>query len=92
MLVECHDVFSELGIADLDSARLMEWIHKGRAGEPLTVVSPVCPDYATEKSLDGRIHYTFNGVNGGIGLAAKRLYESLPRIDTLFRVASTATG
>jgi len=61
-------------------ALLRDWFDEARRGCPVTVVSPVCPDYAWAKTTDGQARYTFDGLNSGIGLVATRLYASVPAI------------
>ena len=58
-------------------ARFAETLHKGLAGERVTLVSPVCPDYGFE-SKNGRFRYTFEQLGDGIGLVAGRVVKTLP--------------
>jgi len=86
-LARCNAVFRREGVVRMSEVHqrwLCEWLGRGRAGKPLTIVSPVCPDYAAEKGGDGPFRFTFEGLNGGIGLAARRLFESLPALHDLF--------
>jgi hypothetical protein len=83
----CRDVFQQEGVAPLASENLQQllgWIEKGRDGEPVTVVSPVCPDYSVESSDDRQRRYTFDKLNSGIGPMAALLYRSLPKLHALF--------
>lgn len=87
LLKLCTEAFRREGVAPVSGgnlARLLDWISKGRAGETLTVVSPVCPDYASERDDSGIQRYSFRGVGGGIGLAGQRVYASMPALDALF--------
>jgi hypothetical protein len=64
---------------------IVDWLKRGLAGEPLTIISPVCPDYAVEDGEAACHRFTFSGVGTGIGVTAKRLFESLPVLSQLWR-------
>lgn len=64
---------------------LLRWIEQGRAGEPLAIVSPVCPDYSVENAADQQRQYNFEKLDSGIGPMATRLYRSLARLHASFR-------
>lgn len=59
------------------SSELAIVLRRGLAGEAVTIVSPVCPDYAFE-SHNGKYRYTFSHLGDGIGLVAGRLVKTLP--------------
>jgi hypothetical protein len=91
----CRSVFDREGVVRLpeeSQMRLCEWLAKGREGKPLSIVSPVCPDYAAEENAQGRYRFTFESLNDGIGLAAQRLFESLPALRDLFAEIIGATA
>jgi hypothetical protein len=85
---ESYAVFEEEGVASVagDNLQLLRgWIEKGRAGEPLAVVSPVCPDYSVESADDRQQRrYTFDRMSTGIGPMAAVLYRSLTRLHAVF--------
>lgn len=75
------DVMVEEGIVtptEETMSRLANWLRRGFAGEKLTVVSPVCPDYETVEGALARHRFTFDGLGAGIGVTARRLLRSLP--------------
>lgn len=57
--------------------RIFNWIFKGLDGLPLTLISPVCPDYSYEM-VDGFPRYTFDTLGGGIGIVAQSVLNVLP--------------
>jgi hypothetical protein len=83
----CREVFQQEGVAPLASEnlqQLLRWIEKGRGGESVAVVSPVCPDYSVECADDRQQRYTFDRLNSGIGPMAALLYRSLPKLHAVF--------
>lgn len=83
----CLEVLYAEGACRLDAAdlhRLGLWLAKGIRGERLTLVSPVCPDYACTPGESRQYRFTFEGVGSGVGLAAARLFESLPALLALW--------
>jgi len=60
------------------SSELARVLRRGLAGEAVTIVSPVCPDYAFERH-NGKYRYTFSHLGDGIGLVAGRLVKILPK-------------
>lgn len=74
-----------------------QWIAKGLAGERLTIISPVCPDYATEpvepdpqRPCSGpyaarRHRFTFKGLGTGIGVTAAHLFQALPDLHAVLK-------
>jgi hypothetical protein len=81
-------VFGSVGMVrgDLEHERAVGlWLEKGLGGEPLTIVSPVCPDYAVEDGSVAVHRFTFDGVGDGIGITARRLFEALPPLHDLLR-------
>lgn len=71
----------------LDMEKIVGWLEKGLQGEPLTLFSPVCPDYSVEKLKEGPIfyRYTFNELGSGVGLVAKHLLKILPFLSKTFK-------
>lgn len=65
-------------------ARFAETLAKGLAGEVITLVSPVCPDYGYENK-NGRLRYTFEQLGDGIGLVATRVVNTLPSMQAVLR-------
>lgn len=68
------------------AAEVMEvvaiWLTRAMAGEPSTVCSGVCPDYATDATNDPsrpRV-YTFNGLGSAVGLVAGRVAAAVPKL------------
>jgi hypothetical protein len=66
---------------------IVTWLQKGLQGEPLTLISPTCPDYSVEKIENSPYpyQYTFNELGSGIGIVAKRILEALPSLNKFFR-------
>lgn len=71
----------------------VSWLNKGLQGEPLTIISPVCPDYSTENIEDEqsncsiepgmvakRHRFTFEGVGTGLGVTATHLFTAMPSL------------
>lgn len=71
--------------------RVMEavrhWWTKAHAGHPSTIVTPVCPDYATRETDDPLCPraYTFDGLGDGIGYVAERALAALPKLWAFFQ-------
>lgn len=63
-------------------AVVAELLLKGLAGEEITLISPVCPDYGYEKVKDG-FRYTFDELRDGVGLVAGRVVGVLPHLQDL---------
>lgn len=82
------DTLREAGFVDPSEAemsRVVDWLDRALAGEPSTIVSPVCPDYAVEDGNAAKHRFTFRGVNSGIGVTASRLFDALPLVSRLLR-------
>lgn len=82
------DTLREAGFVDPSEAemsRMVDWLERALAGEPSTIVSPVCPDYAVEDGNAAKHRFTFRGVNSGLGVTASRLFEALPAVSALLR-------
>jgi len=86
LAAEMGEVLQELNFhlpkSDYFSA-LAQVLAKGLAGEEITLISPVCPDYSFEKKGD-KFRYTFDKLGDGIGLVARRIVNTLPGITALF--------
>ena len=83
----CKSVFQAEGVcpmSDEDLLRLQRWIEKGRRGEPLSILSPVCPDYSAAAGESRKFRFTFDSVGTGAGLACLRLFQSLTALHKLF--------
>lgn len=65
-------------------ARFAQALAKGLAGETITLVSPVCPDYGYENK-NGRLRYTFEHLGEGIGLVAGRVVKTLPDLQAVLK-------
>jgi hypothetical protein len=63
---------------------VVTWIERGLSGEPLTVISPICPDYKAHNVGGNVYRYTFDGVGDGIGVVGKRLIMTLPKVQKIF--------
>lgn len=82
------DVFEREGgvtPSDADLTRLVCWIRLGQAGQQVSIVSPVCPDYETVPGSNAAHRYTFNALGDGVGVTAARLLAALPALHHLFR-------
>jgi hypothetical protein len=85
-----REMWDRLGFMDVSPGQkgeIANWIGKGLQGKPLSIVSPVCPDYATEiidpGASDGphkRHRFTFDGIGTGLGVTATHLFEILPEL------------
>lgn len=83
----CQSVFRQeqvVPLLDIDSVRLERWIAQGLRGEPLTIVSPVCPDYSAAAGDTHQYRFTFESVGTGAGLSCTRIFESLAALRRLF--------
>ena len=77
-----------------DISSFETWIKKGLAGEKLTIISPVCPDYAAiripssqtsqAKPCAIRHRFTFDNLGTGLGVTAQHLMHTLPTIQNFF--------
>ncbi len=65
--------------------RVVQWLERGLAGEQLTMVTPVCPDYEAKEVASNLYRYTFDKLGSGIGVVAKRFLGILPLLDEVFR-------
>ncbi|KQP20517.1 hypothetical protein [Pseudorhodoferax sp. Leaf267] len=63
-------------------AVVAELLLKGLAGEQITLISPVCPDYGYE-TVTGGFRYTFDELRDGVGLVAGRVVGVLPHLQDL---------
>ena len=63
-------------------AVIADLLLKGLAGEEITLVSPVCPDYGYVQIRD-KYRYTFDELRDGVGLVASRIVHVLPRLQDL---------
>jgi hypothetical protein len=63
-------------------AVIVDLLLKGLAGEEITLVSPVCPDYGYVQVRD-RYRYTFDELRDGVGLVAGRVVGVLPSLQDL---------
>ena len=92
-----EQVFTFLGIKyiNADRASFDAWLKKGLNGERLTIVAPVCPDYAaitieepiidSSENLKARRHrFTFDDLGAGLGVTASYLIQALPLLKDLF--------
>jgi hypothetical protein len=87
LIEQCTAIFQNQGVcplADEDLLRLQRWIEKGQRGEPLAIVSPVCPDYSAAPGESRKFRFTFESVGTGAGLACLRLFQSLTALRNLF--------
>ena len=87
LVVDLEQAFERLSFtqsAPHFMARFAETLVKGLAGETVTLVSPVCPDYGYE-NRNGRLRYTFDYLGEGIGLVAKRVVKTLPDLQAVLK-------
>lgn len=87
VLNRCMDLLAREGACSLEQdeiQRFASWLGKGLEGEPLNLVSPVCPDYSYTEGESRKFRFTFESVNSGIGLAADRLLQSMPALRALW--------
>ena len=59
-------------------------LQKKRTGEKLIIITPCCPDYSNEKK-NNKYEFTFNSIEDGQGLVAKRLFENIEDIKIFFK-------
>jgi len=88
LLSKCLSILEQEGackLSDENIQRFSDWIAMGQAGLPMTIISPVCPDYSFIKGENRTYRFTFETLNGGAGLSGLRLYESLAVLHDLFR-------
>lgn len=87
LVVDLEQAFKRLSFAQSAPhfiARFAETLAKGLAGEVITLVSPVCPDYGYENK-NGRLRYTFDYLGEGIGLVAGRVVKTLPDLQAVLQ-------
>lgn len=87
LVVDLEQAFKRLSFAQSPPhfiARFAETLAKGLAGEIVTLVSPVCPDYGYENK-NGRLRYTFDYLGEGIGLVAGRVVKTLPDLQAVLQ-------
>lgn len=75
--IDAHCVLPERDVVPA----IVEWLARAAAGEPSHVMTVVCPDYA----VDAQGRYTFQQLNGGIGLVAQRALQLLPEFWQMLR-------
>jgi hypothetical protein len=83
----CKNVFQTQGVCPMSDEAMLSlqrWIEKGRRGEQLSIVSPVCPDYSATEGESRKFRFTFDSVGTGAGLACLRLFQSLTALHKLF--------
>lgn len=68
---------------DLD--RVVGWLEKGLDGNPLTVVTPVCPDYEAEELDTNVFRYTFDNLGSGVGVVARRFLGVLGELSEILK-------
>jgi len=101
MADELRALFHDIGVVTptrTDLGAVVDWIERGLAGEPLTIVSPVCPDYAVEPideaaggfGTDGRLkarrhRFTFRDLGTDVGVTAAHLFGALPRLHDVLK-------
>jgi hypothetical protein len=84
----CTEIFSSedaCSVADPGLLEFLNWVRRARNGQRASMVSVVCPDYATSVDERGQPCYAFGGLNEGIGRAAQRLYPALSVLHRLIR-------
>jgi hypothetical protein len=64
--------------------RLLNWLKLGLTNEPLTIVTPLCPDYEAEKVTGQFFRYTFDKLGSGIGVSGTRYLRTLPLLHATF--------
>lgn len=82
------DLFANVNLArpsETDLQRFVAWVQKGLSGEPMTVVSPICPDYEAHHLGANIFRYSFNNLGSGVGVVAQRLQAALPQIHEVFQ-------
>lgn len=66
-------------------ADVLAWIRRGQAGQPLTIVSPVCPDYEVEDGTVAKHRFTFRGLGSTAGLTARRIFATFAPLGGFLR-------
>lgn len=84
-IVELFENVNLVHPSEADLERFAAWIRKGLSGEPLNIVSPICPDYEAHHLGANIFRYSFDNLGAGVGVVAKRLQTALPKIDEVFR-------
>lgn len=64
---------------------VLNWIKRGQAGQPLTIVSPVCPDYEVEDGTAAKHRFTFRGLGSTAGLTARRIFATFVPLGKFLR-------
>src|SRR5262245_57092591 len=83
-----EDFFARESIATLSApnrAKVSDWIARGRSGNAVQIVSPVCPDYSYAQGEDGTWRHTFDTLGCGIGMVGRQLLNITPRLHQLLR-------
>lgn len=66
-------------------AQVLDWIRRGQEGRRLTIVSPVCPDYAVEDGTAARHRFTFRDLGTGAGITARRIFATFAPLGAFLR-------
>ena len=66
-------------------ADVLAWVRRGLAGQPLTIVSPVCPDYAVEDGTAAKHRFTFRDLGSTAGLTARRIFATFAPLGKFLR-------
>lgn len=66
-------------------AEVLAWIRRGQAGRPLTIVSPVCPDYEVEDGTAAKHRFTFRDLGSTAGLTARRIFATFAPLGAFLR-------
>jgi hypothetical protein len=63
---------------------IVDWLAKGLAGETLTLLTPICPDYEAQRIGPNLYRYTFANLGSQVGVVGKRYLQALPDIAVMF--------
>lgn len=66
-------------------ADVLAWIKQGQFGQPLTIVSPVCPDYEVEDGTAAKHRFTFRDLGCTAGLTARRIFSTFAPLGAFLR-------
>ena len=82
LIIKCK--FKKISLKEIeDIYHFFELIKK--QGQTLYLVTPCCPDYSKEK-VGNQYNFTFNKIENGIGLVAKRLEKNIKDIHDFLRL------
>ncbi len=67
-----------------DYSPVLYWLELAYLKNPVTLFTPLCPDYSIKKSSSGKVVFTFDDLGEDIGLTGARLLQILPYLSEFF--------